>query len=239
MQGQQGHHQRKRFKVMSTPTTTKSKHKVLIVEDHPIFREYLGQLINRDLDMVVCGEADNVRDALQLIQDRKPDIAIVDITLKGSSGLELLKDISAMGLDVKVLVLSMHDEDLYAERALKAGALGYITKNEASGEVVSAIRKVMAGEIYASSLMTSKLLQKLTQKRKDPEIDSLSMLADRELEVFQLLGKGKTTKEIAHELGLGESTVETYRARIKDKLGLRTAAALYLRAGQWVRGQMD
>ncbi|MBL9115024.1 MAG: response regulator transcription factor [Verrucomicrobiaceae bacterium] len=215
------------------------KHQVLIVEDHPMFREYLGQLINRDLGMAVCGETDNVKDALQMIQAMKPDIAIVDITLKGSSGLELLKDIGAMGLDVKVLVLSMHDEDLYAERALKAGAMGYITKNEASTEVVTAIKKVMTGEIYASSLMTSKLLHKLTQKRKEPEIDRLSLLADRELEVFQLLGKGKSTKEIAHELNLGESTVETYRARIKDKLGLRTAAALYLRAGQWVRGQLE
>jgi len=209
--------------------------KVLLVEDHPMFREHLGQLINRDLGMSICGEVDNIRDAMRLILETKPDIAIVDITLHGSSGLELLKDIKAQGLDLNVLVLSMHDEELYAERALRAGAKGYITKNEASSEVVEAIRCVMNGDVYASRQMTAKLLERMTQKRGGSELAGMETLADRELEVFQMLGRGKSTREIAQTLNLGESTVETYRARIKEKLQLRSAAELYLRAGQWVR----
>ncbi len=210
-------------------------YKVLLVEDHPMFREHLGQLIDRDLGMSVCGEADNIRDAMRLILETKPDIAIVDITLHGSSGLELLKDIKAQGLDINVLVLSMHDEELYAERALRAGAKGYITKNEASSEVIEAIRCVMRGDVYASRQMTAKLLERMTQKRSNSELAGMETLADRELEVFQMLGRGKSTREIAQTLNLGESTVETYRARIKEKLQLRSAAELYLRAGQWVR----
>lgn len=212
-----------------------NSYKVLLVEDHPMFREHLGQLIDRDLGMSICGEADNIRDAMRLILETKPDIAIVDITLHGSSGLELLKDIKAQGLDINVLVLSMHDEDLYAERALRAGAKGYITKNEASTEVIEAIRCVMKGDVYASRQMTAKLLERMTQKRNNAELAGMETLADRELEVFQMLGRGKSTREIAQTLNLGESTVETYRARIKEKLQLRSAAELYLRAGQWVR----
>ncbi len=209
--------------------------KVLLVEDHPMFREHLGQLINRELGMAVCGEADNIQDALKLVHETNPDIAIVDITLRGSSGLELLKDIKAQGLGINVLVLSMHDEELYAERALRAGAKGYITKNEASTEVIQAIHCVMKGDVYASRQMTAKLLERMTHKRVSSELSGMETLADRELEVFQLLGRGKSTREIAQLLHLGESTVETYRARIKEKLQLRSAAELYLRAGQWVR----
>ncbi|MBL9133251.1 MAG: response regulator transcription factor [Verrucomicrobiaceae bacterium] len=210
--------------------------KVLLVEDHPMFREHLGSLINRELGMAVCGEADNIRDAMQLIETQKPDIAVVDITLRGgSSGLELVKDIKAQNLNVNVLVLSMHDEELYAERALRAGAKGYISKNEASTEVIKAIRAVASGEVYASRHMTARLLERMTQKRAAQPLAGMETLADRELEVFQMLGRGKSTREIAQMLNLGESTVETYRARIKDKLQLRSAAELYLRAGQWVR----
>lgn len=217
-----------------TDHPTQTGLKVLLVEDHPMFREHLGGLINRELGMRVCGETDNIRDAMRLIETEKPDIAIVDITLRGSGGLELLKDIKAQGLDVSVLVLSMHDEDLYAERALRAGAKGYITKNEASTEVIKAIRCVSNGEVYASRHMTARLLERMTQKRAQP-LAGMETLADRELEVFQMLGRGKSTREIAQTLSLGESTVETYRARIKEKLQLRSAAELYLRAGQWVR----
>ncbi|MCB1208986.1 MAG: response regulator transcription factor [Verrucomicrobiales bacterium] len=219
---------------MKTPKQS-SPYKVLLVEDHPMFREHLGGLINRELGMSVCGEADNIRDAMRLIHETQPDIAIVDITLRGSSGLELLKDIRSQSLDLNLLVLSMHDEDLYAERALRAGARGYVTKNEASTEVVKAIRCVMNNEVYASKKMTAKLLNRMTQKSIPVEIAAIDTLADRELEVFQLLGRGRNTREIAETLNLGESTVETYRARIKEKLNLRSAAELYLRAGEWVR----
>lgn len=219
------------------PNSAKPKPaRVLIVEDHPMFREHLIQLITRELGVTICGEADNNRDAMALLEKEKPDIAIVDLTLRGgSSGLELLKDIKALGLDVQVLVLSMHDEDLYAERALRAGARGYITKNEASSEVVKAIRCVLAGEIYASHRVTARLLQRMSQKHTPSNLAGVETLADRELEVFQMLGRGKSTKDIAAALNLGDSTVETYRARIKEKLQLRSAAELYLRAGQWVR----
>jgi DNA-binding NarL/FixJ family response regulator len=217
------------------PDKTISSCKVLLVEDHPMFREHLGTLIKRELGLTICGEADNIRDAMQLIQELKPDVAIVDITLRGSSGLELLKDIKALDIPINVLVLSMHDEDLYAERALRAGAKGYISKNEASKEVVAAIRAVMSGEVYVSRTMNVKLLARMTQKRSQGQLAGLELLADRELEVFQMLGKGRSTREIADALNLGESTVETYRARIKDKLNLRSAAELYLRAGEWVR----
>jgi len=209
--------------------------KVLLVEDHPMFREHLAQLIGRDLGLSICGEADNIRDAMRLIRETSPDIAIVDITLRGSSGIELVKDIKAHGLSVDVLVLSMHDEELYAERALRAGAKGYITKNEASTEVLKAIRCVMNGDVYASRQVTARLLERLARKRAPVEVAGIETLADRELEVFQMLGRGKSTREIALSLNLGESTVETYRARIKDKLQLKSAAELYLRAGQWVR----
>lgn len=222
---------------MTTPSSHPS-HRILLVEDHPMFREHLGQILKKELGVTICGEADNVKDAWALIESQKPDIAIVDITLRGgASGLELLKEIKAHDLNTAVLILSMHDEDLYAERALRAGARGYITKNEASSEVVNAVRRVLQGEVYASQHVTSRMLQRVTasNKRHGTELSGLETLADRELEVFQMLGQGKSTKEIAQAIHLGESTIETYRARIKDKLQLRSAAELYLRAGQWVR----
>lgn len=209
--------------------------KVLLVEDHPMFREHLGTLIKRELGMSVCAETDNIQDAAALIREHSPDIAIVDITLRGSSGLELIKDLRAQEVDVKILVLSMHDEDLYAERALRAGAMGYISKNEASKEVIKAIRSVLNGQVYVSQELNAKLLTRITLKKSPKHLAGMETLADRELEVFQLLGRGKSTKDIAKSLFLGESTVETYRARIKDKLHLRSAAELYLRAGEWVR----
>ena len=219
-----------------TDSTKNKPARVLIVEDHPMFREHLIQLITRDLGVTVCGEADNILDAMTLLEKHQPDVAIVDLTLRGgSSGLELLKGIKTQGLNVQVLVLSMHDEELYAERALRAGARGYISKNEASSEVVRAVRCVLSGEIYASQNVTARLLQRMSQKRMHGSLAGIETLADRELEVFQMLGRGKSTKEIATALSLGESTVETYRSRIKDKLQLRSAAELYLRAGQWVR----
>lgn len=219
------------------PNSSKAKAPcVVLIEDHPMFREHLTDLITKELGVHVCGEADNIKDAMLLIQKENPDLAIIDITLRGgSSGLELIKDIKALGIEVKILVLSMHDEEIYAERALRAGARGYITKNEASSELIRAIRCVLSGEVYASQRVTARMLERMSQKRSSGSLTGLETLADRELEVFQMLGRGQSTRDISQALNLGESTVETYRARIKEKLGLRSAAELYLRAGQWVR----
>ncbi|MCE9520361.1 MAG: response regulator transcription factor [Verrucomicrobia bacterium] len=222
---------------MATSTENKKPQqtRVMLVEDHPLFRERLALLINKDLGMQVCGEADNIQQAKKLIQSARPDIVIVDISLRGSSGLELIKDLKAQGINVPVLVLSMHDENLYAERVLRAGARGYITKNEASSEVIAAIKAVLAGEVFVSKQMTAKIISNIsTTGSNRAGAFGVELLADRELEVFQLIGSGRTLKEIAELLHLGESTVDTYRSRIKVKLGLRNAAEVYLRAGQWV-----
>lgn len=218
-------------------TSTDKKCKVLLVEDHPMFRERLAHLINKDLDMIICGETDNITSAMGMIRDTRPDIAIVDISLRGSSGLELLKDIRAQGVNVAVLVLSMHAEETYAERVLRAGGRGYIMKSEASSEVIDAIRTVQRGEVYVSKSMMSKLLHRMSATGQRIEASGVEVLADRELEVFQMIGEGNNTREIARRLNLGESTIETYRARIRDKLGLRNAAELSQRAAQWVMEQ--
>jgi DNA-binding NarL/FixJ family response regulator len=209
--------------------------RVLLVEDHPLFRERLAILINKDLGMMVCGETDNITRAMELVREEAPDVAVVDISLRGSSGLELIKDLKAQGIALPVLVLSMHEESLYAERVLRAGAKGYITKNEASSTVIAAIKAVLAGEIFVSKPAMAGILERISSGGRTADAHGVGLLADRELEVFQLIGRGRSTKEIAVLLRLGETTVDTYRARIREKLGLRSAAELYLRAGQWVK----
>lgn len=211
------------------------KIRVVIVEDHPMFRERLGQLIAKSDDMTVAGEADNIRDGFSLIQRTKPSVAIVDISLKGSSGLELLKNLRAHGIDLPVLVLSMHDESLYAERALRAGARGYMTKHEASGTVMAAIRQVLKGQIYLNARFMSQLMDKVVSKR-NPSVRSIDLLADRELEVFELIGRGLTSREIGAQLHLGVTTVDTYKARIKEKLDLANSAQLLVEASRWMQG---
>jgi DNA-binding NarL/FixJ family response regulator len=212
--------------------------RVLIVEDHPMFRQMLANLVNQNTAMRVCGEADNIPQAMQLIRTMQPDLAIVDITLRGSSGLELLKDVKAHGLDLPVLVLSMHQESLYAERALRAGAKGYLTKHASADVLLAAIRRVLDGEIYLSECMTATVLKRLSGgAAAGPNAASLDALTDRELEVFQLIGSGRTTREIAERLNLGVTTVDTYRMRIKEKLGLKNATELQHRASHWVREQ--
>ncbi len=217
---------------MSRPNE-KKKMAVVIVEDHPMFRERLAELINREPDLAVCGEADNIRDGFELITRGGAEVAIVDITLQGSSGLELLKNLKAAGANVPVLVLSMHDETLYAERVLRAGAKGYITKSEASAKVMTALRQVLAGEIYLSPKMATRMLGQIAGGG-DSAV-GLDRLTDRELEVFQLIGRGLATREISEALSLGAATVETYRARIKEKLQLENGARLQQAAVQWVQ----
>lgn len=194
-------------------------------------RERLAHLINKEQDIFVCGEADNIRDGLEVIKSSGARVAIIDISLKGSSGLELIKDLQSAGVEVPVLVLSMHDESLYAERALKAGAKGYITKHAESADVMTAIRQVLAGEIYLARHIASKILTKVAA-HESPKT-GVARLTDRELEVFELIGRGRTTREIGIRLGLSGTTVETYRARIKEKLGLENATQLSAEAARW------
>jgi DNA-binding NarL/FixJ family response regulator len=210
-----------------------SKARVLIVEDHWMFRERLAALLTEDPALTVCGEADNIQTALQLCLTLKPDIALIDITLKGSSGLELIKELKARELDLPVLVLSMHEESLYAERVLAAGAKGYLTKHENSDTLLAAVKTVLGGEVHLSPKMTASLLKKLSGTHATAA--SLHRLADRELEVFQMIGRGHATREIAEALGLGVTTVDTYRARIKEKLGVRSSLELQHRASRWLQ----
>jgi DNA-binding NarL/FixJ family response regulator len=207
--------------------------RVVIVEDHPLFREQLRLLIDKEDDLTVCGEADNVRTALALVQKVQPQLAIIDITLKGANGLDLLKDLRAHKIDLPVLVLSMHDESLYAERALRAGARGYITKQEASAKVMVAIRQVLKGDIYLDPHVMRRMVHKVVAKA-DSTTTPLDRLTDRELEVFELIGQGRTTREIGGRLCVGLTTVDTYRARIKEKLRLENAAQLHAAASRWV-----
>src|ERR1700680_2613691 len=183
---------------------SEKKGRVVIVDDHPLFRERLSELINHELDTEVCGEAENAQQAIDLIRNTAPDLAIVDITLKGSSGLELIKSIKALSIGVPVLVLSMHDESLYAERALHAGATGYITKHESADNVLLAIRRVLAGEVYLSGTMTSVLLKSLTTGLKSMP-RPLDRLTDRELAVLEVVGRGHTTRQIGETLQLGRA----------------------------------
>jgi DNA-binding NarL/FixJ family response regulator len=208
---------------------------VFLVEDHALFREALKVLVNKEADLRIVGEADNTRDALRFLitSQASVEIALVDITLKGRSGLELIKDMKAHSINIPALVLSMHDESLYAERSLRAGARGYIMKDATFENLKSAIRTVLRGEIYLASMVTSNILGGLCSSK---ERKGIAQLADRELEIFRLVGCGRTTREIAAQLSLGISTIETYRARIKTKLRLDNANCLYHEA---VRFAMD
>ncbi len=209
------------------------KTNIVIVEDHLMFREQLAHLINKEHDMCVCGEADNIRDGFQIIKETQPQVALVDITLKGSSGLELLKDLRAHRIEVATLVLSMHDESLYAERALRAGARGYITKHEASAKVMLAVRHVLGGEIYLKPQFMASIVSRVVTGNH-ATLQPVDRLTDRELEVFELIGRGQTTREIGVRLRVGITTVDTYRARIKEKLNIENAARLHSEASRWV-----
>ena len=217
-----------------TPSRLPKIKRILIVEDHPLFRAMLVQLIDQNIGMTVCGETDNIRDALAIIEQQLPDAAIVDLTLDGSSGLELIKDLKARRFQLPVLVLSMHAEGLYAERALHAGAKGFISKQAPVEEVVAAIRTVTAGGIYVSKRINQKILERQRREGKPVAATGVDLLSDREIEVYQFIGEGLTSREISTRLGLEPTTVDSYRARIKDKLEIKNAAGLYQHAARWV-----
>ena len=214
---------------------TKKRSRILIVDDHPAVREALASRIGRQPDLEVCGEAAEMSEALRLVADTQPDLAVVDISLKTGSGIDLIKRIKDRNDSVRMLVWSMHSESLYAERALRAGALGYINKDQATDKIIEAIRRVLEGKVYLSDAMAEKMLHRAVGVgREEVTRSPLDALADRELEVFRLIGHGVKTAEIAKQLHVSVKTVETYRDRIRQKLNQSDGTKLAHYATQWV-----
>jgi DNA-binding NarL/FixJ family response regulator len=209
------------------------KKTVFIVDDHPLLRQGLAMMINREHDLAVCGEAEEAQTAMQAIPQYQPDILIVDISLNGPDGLDLLKSVRNAYPDLPVLILSMHDEATYAERALRARANGYIMKQEATEKVLIAVRRILNGEVYLSDRIANKMLRQYIGGASVALQSRLSALSDRELEVFRSIGDGRSTRQIAEELHLSVKTVETYQAHLKEKLALRSGRELIQLAIQW------
>lgn len=225
------------MKIVKQKQANAKKIKVLIVDDHPVLRQGLKLLINQEKDLQVCGEAEDSRQALQVIKTLKPDLAIVDLSLKKASGIDLIKDIRTVSTRLIVLVLSIHDESFYAERALRAGAKGYVMKQEGTETIVKAIRQVLKGEIYLSESMSKKLLQTAFSDELPGNVPSPKQLSDRELEVLRLLGKGFSTQEIADQMCLSAKTIETHNQNIKNKLRFDSALKLRQYAIQWLQSE--
>ena len=216
-----------------------AKTKILLVEDHPIFRQGLVQLINSTNDMMVCGEAEDFAETLRLIKDLSPDLALVDITLKNRNGIELINDIKLRYPDIKIIVLSMHDEKVYAERALRAGAKGYIMKLEAPETILKVIKHVLANNIYVSNEIATRIFNLFFDGRTNNDNDPINLLTDRELEVFQLIGQGFGTRQIAAKLHISIKTVENHRAHIKEKLNIKNAIELVQQATLWLQNMQN
>ena len=209
------------------------KKRILVVDDHPIVRQGLALLINRESDLLVCGEAEEAMGAMHVLASAQPDVVIVDISLNGPDGIDLLKNIRTTHPTLPVLILSMHDESIYAERALRAGANGYIMKQEATEKVLVAVRRILNGEIYVSERISNQILKHYITGSGTIRNSSIGDLSDRELEVFRLIGEGHGTRQIAEELRVSVKTVESYQAHIKEKLSLRNARELMQRAFEW------
>ena len=221
---------------MGTSTGQREESRILIVDDHPLFQEALRELIHRQAGWRVCGRAADATEAMRLVKETTPDLVIVDITLGATNGIDLIKNLSNKYPDLRMLVVSMHDESLYCEAAIRAGARGYVMKHESRKAVKTAIRQVLAGEMYLSHKIATSLLAKLMRRESDePEEKPLQRLSDRELEVFRLLGQGKGARQIAKELSLSVATIHSFRGRIKEKLGLKTSTELLLQASNWVK----
>lgn len=213
------------------------RRRVFLVDDHPMMRDGMGRLIDDEPGLTFCGGAGNAEQALSEIARLRPDLVITDITLPGRSGLDLIKDIKALDPEMPVLVFSMHDEMFYAERALHAGARGYLMKEAGSEKMLEAIHKVLAGEICVSPRIASKILDLFSRQRPRGSSSPIEKLTDREFDVYQLIGQGKTTKEIAGQLHLSHKTVAVHRANIKEKLGIASATELVRHAVRWVEMQ--
>jgi DNA-binding NarL/FixJ family response regulator len=218
-------------------TATADRRKILIVEDHPVFCEGLAQLINQEPDLTVCGQAENGAQALKAVATTTPDLVLVDISLPGKSGLELIKDLHVIHPEVAVLVVSMHEEMLYAERVLRAGGRGYIMKQERPESILRAIRQVLEGQIYISAKMSPRILETFFRRTGRSAQSPISQLSDREFEVLDLLGQGKDSHAIARQLNLSFKTVDAHRARIKQKLKLKSGTELICYAARWVEAQ--
>lgn len=215
----------------------KAKARVLLVDDHAIVRDGLAQLIQREEDLMVCGEASSAEEAVQAATKYNPDLAVVDISLGGANGLELIKNLNAMRRGLPILVLSMHDEAHYAERALRAGATGYVMKRAGREQIMEAIRTVLAGEIFVSEAINKSMLHQYLHGSEGREASPISRLSDRELEVLTLIGRGLSSKEIAERLHLSQKTVDSHRTHLKEKLNLPGAAELVKFAFEWVMSQ--
>lgn len=220
---------------VAIPKPNKPKRRVYLVDDHPLVREWLMNLINQQPDLEVCGEAENATDALAGIGRTRPSLAVIDISLNAASGLELIKDLSIQCPLVAPLVLSMHEEELYAERAMRAGARGYVRKKETSKNILVAIRRVLEGGIYVSEKLSNTMALKFLKGHEGVGVTQsrVDQLSDRELEVFELLGQGRSTSQVAEQLHLSLKTVQAYCVRAKEKLGLTTAAELLREAILW------
>jgi DNA-binding NarL/FixJ family response regulator len=214
-------------------TSPTKKHRVLLVDDHPIVRQGLALLIDRENDLSVCGEAEGAHSAFHAVATLRPDIVVLDISLSGPDGLDVLKEIRAKTTHLPVLILSMHDESIYAERAMRAGANGYIMKQEATEKVLIAIRRILQGEVYLSDRLTNSMLRQYVRGVASSQASPLVNLTDRELEVFRLIGEGHGTRQIADQLHVSVKTIESYQAHIKDKLALKNARELLQHAIEW------
>jgi DNA-binding NarL/FixJ family response regulator len=221
------------------PATIKSPtaSRILIVDDHPLFREGVRLYIDRQPDLHVCGECATQEEAHQMVEDTRPELVLVDISLGGTSGIDLVRALRSQYPDLAILVVSMHDESLYAERSVRAGAMGYVMKHDPPRTVIDAIRRVLGGEMHLSPRVAAALISGLSGQPEGRPLPAVESLSDREREVFGLIGRGKGTRQIAEEMKLTVPTINSFRARIKDKLQLKTATELTLRAMQWVQDE--
>jgi DNA-binding NarL/FixJ family response regulator len=232
-----GHAAPDRTESRSSSVARVTKRRILLVDDHPMTREGVAAIINRQTDLEVCCEASNPAEAMSELSKSKPDLMVTDMTMPGRSGIEFLKDVHALLPELPILVLSMHDEMLYAERVLRAGAHGYLMKDAGSARVLEVIRLVLSGQLYVSPQMSARLLDAVTGRRPRGSTSPIEKLSDREFEVFRLFGSGKSTKEVAQALHLSPKTVDVHRARIKEKLQLKDASSLIHHAVRWVETQ--
>lgn len=228
---------KKTVPVRSAGTQASARKKILLVDDHPMLRAGLAALVNQQLDLAVCAEADEPGKALQAIPRVKPDLVVTDLTMPGRGGLEFIKDVQAMHPGLPMLVVSMHDEMLYAERALRAGARGYLMKEAGGEKLLLAIRQILGGQVYVSERMSASLFDSMTTRRPRGSSSPIEKLSDREFQVFQLIGQGRNTRDMARQLSLSPKTVDVHRANIKEKLGLPDGTALVRHAVRWVETQ--